>query len=373
MARTVERYHKSYNGVMIDITASTKKALEAKVRQRKDDIDAGIINSEVTVKAWGDKWLELKRPVLSEPVYKLYKSRLTAYVYPVIGTLQVRNVVHTDIVSIINAHADQSVWTRVKLRSVMAAMFEAAVADKIISASPVAKVTLTMPTRSSRRALTDNEAALLLKACDKSYAGLWIKFLYYTGVRPQESVPLTWDCINKKTHEVIIKSALKATDKVGETKTASSVRRVIIPEPYYSELMTHEGEPKEFIFQTEYTKNTDRGGKMMHRKSMRVRWENIKREMDILAGREVYRNKLQGETKLSPDLKLYCLRHTYCTNLCRAGIPLKTAIELMGHSNAKMVMTIYGHYTADQAEAARNMLTAFYTNMVNNVVTNTAQ
>ncbi len=37
------------------------------------------------------------------------------------------------------------------------------------------------------------------------------------------------------------------------------------------------------------------------------------------------------------------LRHTYCTMLYLAGVDLKTASKLMGHSDVKITLDIYTH------------------------------
>ena len=46
---------------------------------------------------------------------------------------------------------------------------------------------------------------------------------------------------------------------------------------------------------------------------------------------------------LAPDLTPYCLRHTFCTDLQRAGVPINVAKELMGHANISVTANIYTH------------------------------
>ncbi|WP_420908839.1 tyrosine-type recombinase/integrase [Flintibacter muris] len=36
----------------------------------------------------------------------------------------------------------------------------------------------------------------------------------------------------------------------------------------------------------------------------------------------------------------YCLRHTFCTDLQRAGVPLNVAKKLMGHSDVSVTVNI---------------------------------
>ena len=59
-------------------------------------------------------------------------------------------------------------------------------------------------------------------------------------------------------------------------------------------------------------------------------------------GAKVYRNKIV-ESVVAPDLTPYCLRHTFCTDLQRAGVVFNVAKELMGHSDVSVTANIYTH------------------------------
>lgn len=48
------------------------------------------------------------------------------------------------------------------------------------------------------------------------------------------------------------------------------------------------------------------------------------------------------------DLTAYCLRHTYCTNLQKQGVDIRTAQYLMGHSSIQMTAKIYTHIGIEQ-------------------------
>ena len=51
------------------------------------------------------------------------------------------------------------------------------------------------------------------------------------------------------------------------------------------------------------------------------------------------------EDLLAPDLQPYLLRHTFCTDLEAAGIPINVARDLMGHSSIAITSKIYTHRT----------------------------
>ena len=53
---------------------------------------------------------------------------------------------------------------------------------------------------------------------------------------------------------------------------------------------------------------------------------------------------------------MYCLRHTYCTDLQAAGVPINVARELMGHASISTTAEIYTHGSAESFEDAREKL-----------------
>ena len=86
-------------------------------------------------------------------------------------------------------------------------------------------------------------------------------------------------------------------------------------------------------------------------------------------GAEVYRNQIiKHGWELHPLLESeeqwetlvpYCLRHTYCTDLQRAGVPINGAKYLMGHSDISVTANIYTDTTPDVVSAASEAQNAF--------------
>ena len=57
---------------------------------------------------------------------------------------------------------------------------------------------------------------------------------------------------------------------------------------------------------------------------------------------------------IADDLTPYCLRHDYCTRLAKAGVDIRTAQKLMGHSTIQLTANVYTHVDEDQIlEAGR--------------------
>lgn len=57
-----------------------------------------------------------------------------------------------------------------------------------------------------------------------------------------------------------------------------------------------------------------------------------------------------------PNIRFHDLRHSYATNLYRAGIDLKTAQYLLGHSSIQVTANIYTHLDRDEAAGSITQL-----------------
>ena len=67
---------------------------------------------------------------------------------------------------------------------------------------------------------------------------------------------------------------------------------------------------------------------------------------------KAYNKKFGTDLKVTPHI----LRHTFCTNLVRAGVDLKSIQYLMGHSKVDISLDTYTHFTYDDVEAAFNRM-----------------
>jgi site-specific recombinase XerD len=79
-------------------------------------------------------------------------------------------------------------------------------------------------------------------------------------------------------------------------------------------------------------------------------------------GATVYRNQII-KSAVAADLTPYCLRHTYCTDLQNAGVPINVAKYLMGHSNISVTVNIYTHTTEKTLREAAQFINAATDNM----------
>ena len=57
-----------------------------------------------------------------------------------------------------------------------------------------------------------------------------------------------------------------------------------------------------------------------------------------------------------PKITPHVCRHTYCTNMAKTGISVKTLQYLMGHSDINTTLNVYTHtYLEDAQEELNNL------------------
>lgn len=344
------RRQEIYHGIKIDASAKTEKELEQKIALKKDEIDGYIPTSDLmTVSKWYEMWIDLyKRGFISDDYLRSIKVRLEKYALPYIGAMPLDAVREIHIQRVLNRCQGMSKSHIHKLRINLSEMFAKAVSNRYISHNPCAEVKQPDGEAGTHRALTDDELHYFLLATHQSEnVGIWALFLLGTGIRPQESVPLKWRDIDAVTRRVHIHSALKTDGSIGTTKTASGVREVPIPTKVYERLNTVRRADDDYVFARE-------GDRPLTHDAIKYRWRVIFNTMQELAEED-------GKSdSIGDDLTPYCLRHTYCTDLLRSGVPMQTAKNFMGHSSIAMVDTVYGHHTEDQTLIAEKLINAYY-------------
>lgn len=351
----------TFRGRKYAVRSKTLKGLFTKLAEKKRMLEAGmLIPTENTYAAdWCVRWLEeYQRPRCGHGQYLNYRANITRHIAPSLGRKRLCDVQPADLQRILNRQSCYSASHASKVRYTLRAIFEQARLEGLILGNPAEHLTLPRPERpgTSHRPITDEEEHLILEVARTHRAGLWVKFMLYCGLRPGEAIVLRARDIDLDKRRLSVHAALEAvTGKVKGPKSASGVRTIPIPDVLMDDLRAAlPSSPDALLF------TQSRTGRMHSRTSMRCMWTSFKRELDIRAGAVVYRNQIITHA-IADDLVPYCLRHTYCTRLQEAGVPINVARELMGHSSIELTSRIYTHASElpiQQAEAAINALAA---------------
>lgn len=359
------------NGKRYDIKAKTQKELAAKVYAKKKEIEEGsaVVNPDTSVEKWLEKWLETyKKKTVGEATYKNYVT-YTKTIINHVGYMKLKDVKDVNLQEILNSLEGHSRSHILKVKQTMEQAFDKAKKNKLIFINPADDLEMVVSEDGNGRSITDKEREIILKVAETHKAGLWIRTMLYTGQRPGETAALQWKSIDLEDGILSVVSARKAvTGEIGKPKSSSGERDIPIPEVLlndFKRIKAAQGSsynPFGYVFTQETT------GERHTKQSMYYLWKSFKREMNIAMGCKVYRNKLMpinaemvknGATPIFPvadDLIPYFLRHTFCTDLQAAGVPINVAKELMGHADISTTSKIYTHKSKASFEAARQCM-----------------
>lgn len=291
-----------------------------------------VIESTMTVRAWSEQFIRAyKRNAMKDYTLDNYEYQLDHYILEQIGDVKIKNVKPLMCQNILNDLEGKSTSLIHKVRIQMNEMFEKAVENDLISKNPAKNITEPKGTKGTRRALTSREETAFLAAAKKHQHGLLFMFMWGCGCRPSEAENICGRDIQQIDGNMYL--------HIRGTKTKAADRYVPIPQEIL-EMLPDRLDPFLPIVRTK------EGNKISARRQ-RGAWKHMEYLMNIELGCRTYRNQLVPPFPLATDLCSYCLRHTYCTNLQRRGVDIRTAQKLMGHSDIRMTANIYSHTTVE--------------------------
>lgn len=329
-----------YNGKKYEATGKTEIEAMRKLAEKLAAAKRGeeVIGGSMTVNAWYEQWMDLyKRPKgLTKKSLGMYDEKYRGYIKPRIGSMKLKDVKDVHLQKILNGQAGMSASHVKKLRMVMQEMFKRARQSRLIPYDPAELLDLPSMTNGVRRSITSTEREYILSVAEHHRSGLWILTLLYTGMRPGETAALNWADVDFEHNEIHVHAAKESGSRIIKgPKTKAGVRDIPIHTALLPRLLDAKGAPFDPVFQTG-------AGNRHNENSLRRLWTGFKRDLDIAMGAKTKRNKIV-ESVVANDLTPYCLRHTFCTDLQTAGVPINVAKELMGHSDIQMTANIYTH------------------------------
>ena len=329
-----------WNGKKYEATGKTELEAMSKLAEKLAAAKRGedLVSGAMTVSAWYKQWIDLyKKPKgLTEKSLKMYDEKFNGYIRPAIGHMKLKDVKDVHLQRILNSQAGRSASHVKKIRMVLQEMFKRARQSRLIPYDPAELLELPTVKQGRRRSITEEERAAILAVAERHRAGLWILTLLYTGMRPGETAALTWSDVDFDHNEIHVHAAKESGNRtIKGPKTASGVRDIPIHAALLPRLLAARGKPFSLVFPT-------KAGTVQNESSMRRMWNSFRTELDLQLGAKSKDGKIV-ESVVADDLTPYCLRHTFCTDLQRAGVPINNAKELMGHADIQTTANIYTH------------------------------
>ncbi len=245
------------------------------------------------------------------------------------------------------------------VRGVLRPAFQMAVDDDTLRKNPFDFQLATVVVNDSvtREAITRDQMRKFLKFVhdDNCYCKYYevVYILFHTGMRISEFCGLTISDIDLKNCVVNIDHQLQRDSDmrlyIQPTKTSAGTRRIPITEDVagcFRAILEDREQPRQEPVIDGYSGFLFLDGEGLPEVAMH--WQHRFRHM-VARYNEIFRLQL-------PDITPHVCRHTYCSNMAKAGMNPKTLQYLMGHSDIGVTMNTYTHLgLEDAADELRKM------------------
>jgi integrase len=222
--------------------------------------------------------------------------------------------------------------------------FRAAVADKVIAASPAVgvKAPRGRKAEASMRIMSAEEVNAALQAAG-DFRG-FVEVCVFAGLRLGEAAGLQLRDVNFLGRSITVARQVQgATNKTAHIVSPKyeSERTVYVPDELVASLATHVKRQNvtdhdEQLFVTPL-------GRLWHRNNAAGEWRRIIREA----------------VGLSEEVTLHTLRHTFASNLIAQGCDVVTVQRALGHSTPSITLNVYSHLWPSAEDRTRSATASF--------------
>ena len=309
----------------------------AEAALRGDDSAGLVVGDHTLVGEWAKIWLSSYKQSLRANTVKMYRDCYNLHIMDTLGAMELREVRPVHIRACMALVADKSESLQHKVLLTINQLFETARQNALILRNPAEGIKTTPHAKPEKKKwLTPEEAGQLMKAVTDPRALAFCALCLYCGLRKEEALGLQWADIDGGSLTVrrAVTFLTNQPDPIHELKTKAAHRTIPIPGPLREILLDtpHLGQ---------YIITAADGGDMTRSAFTRL-WNKVKSAVPF---------------HVSPHM----LRHTYATTLYHAGVDLRTAQRLLGHSSIQMTADIYTHLQDADALAAGSQIDRYLT------------
>ena len=318
---TKEEFHQNISRIICEAEAQTKAA-------------------QPLWSEYADTWFEtFQRPRL-KPGNSADKqrARLDKQIIPMFQGKHLDEISTYDVMEELTRRKDYSQSYVRDIMNAMGNIFKSAVEDGFISKSPMYSSRVVNPSKKKaepRKALSlEDQADIIAHIPDlkKLNDRRFMAFLMYTSLSPSEILGLRWEdfCFENKTVHIqrgLTFSGGKST--LGDLKEKRRNRIIPLPDALIAYL--NPTQESGFVF-TRERKGFE--GQYYSEQTQVNAWKRINKQINV------------------HGMVPYEGRHTFATNMARADVPMKMAVDMMGHADERMLIRHYQHTNADDMKRA---------------------
>ncbi len=307
-----------------------------KERQILKEFEQGIkLGDHTTVGEWTHEWFQTYKSNLRAHTKLSYMNSYNNHIFPYIGSMELKLVRPVHIQQVMGEVSGKSEDLQRKVLNTMKQIFQTAQQNNLVGSNPTEGVKITPHATDDRiKVLTIEQQQLLMERVTEPRARAFCALCLYAGLRREEALGVMWSDIDK--NELHIKRAVtfvKNQQDPDHSLKSKAANRTIPIVDHLQEILNHTPRRNLFII-------TNASGGNTTLTSFRRMWRYV--------------------TDVIPfSVHPHMLRHTYATLLHDAGVDLKVAQYLLGHSDIKVTANIYTHIQGHATKAAALKLNDF--------------
>lgn len=283
---------------------------------------------------WLETWLDRKKAFIKSSTWDGYRKIVYNVLIPELGRIFLSDLHRRHVREACDKMTDVTNKRLLNIQSVLRAALQDALDEDLIDTNPLYgwryKRAEALKPSDHIDPFDKSEQAAIIDACENRLHGNLFKFAFWTGLRTNELVALTWSDIDWKRGVIRVRKGKTQVSKTAETpKTKRSVREVKILKPALDALedqkkLTFSKDRNSNIFINPLTNEPWDGDQQI-----RNAWIAILKKANVR-----YRNPYQT-------------RHTYASMMLSSGETPVWLASQMGHTDITMIHRIYARWIPD--------------------------
>lgn len=323
--RSVVIGHKNGKPLRKTVYAKTLKELDEKCHAVRKDLDTGLnlIDDRISVADLFDRYYQKDVVRRVSPKTAASYRRTLAAIKDAFGALPAKKLT-IGMVEDFKSSREGHPEALFKMLTQLRAALDYGMRHDILARNVARLVPMPVLNPPRKRALTAREKHLIEAAKLPTEERAFISILYNTGVRRGEALALTTADINVHRRRVTINKSM-----AGPPKTKAGFRIITVPAKMMQEvtplIRLRENQGQKLLFPNAV-------GHLKSNPQFVAFWDGIKRG-------------IFGSVEAAPkDFTPHLFRHNYASELCVAGVPIKSAQYLLGHADVATTLNIYTHF-----------------------------
>lgn len=346
------------NGKRYSVYADTLKECKEKDAELREKIKSGLYvnNRNITLNQYYEEWKTARQGTIKGNTALNIESRYRNHIGPAMGHRKVVDIEKREIVHLQKQLAQKQKATTVNITIVqLKSIFNAAVADGIISRNPAAgvkplKLDEETATKTYHRALTEEEQRAFMEQARQEWLYELIALLLCTGMRVGEATALTWNDIDYVNNVIHVTKTISRTAAgeytIGTPKSKTSIRDIPLNDTIKGVLKSQK-EKLAFVH-----------GNVIS--MTRTVFENVYGGMVYNASvNSAIRNVLNRINRRGIEIEhfsAHALRDTFATRYIEQGGSPQVLKTILGHSSLSMTMDLYSHVLPNTKQEEMNSI-----------------